>query len=257
MKNKRFVLFPLILILLISCTNKQEQQFTYKKITTYPDKIEIGRNSGNYLFATDIVHNTQIIYVCEDEHDYSSEHLLNRIYEIKKGYKKGRADFVDIVELGKEKTYKHSKTFNANYEMWLDVYYTNYRDVYEDFNPDFDKTKDNFLYQKIGDYTGNLEIGKNSKNQVLATDMDNKIQVIFVCEYLEDYSVSQLLKKIKYADTVWREQAPEVVERWFSRIATPWPSESFKHEKAYDAHFNIELDKYYVNYRDVYGYFNE
>lgn len=99
--------------------------------------------------------------------------------------------------------------------------------------------------------TNDLEVGYDNKN-VYLTEISTGIQIVFICDDKGMYSRPDLLDSFKYAANVWAARDAASVERWATRLPRWHIQDSFQHQKEFDKHFNKELDKYYVNYRDVY-----
>lgn len=100
--------------------------------------------------------------------------------------------------------------------------------------------------------TNDLEVGYDNKN-VYLTENSTGTQIVFICDDKGMYSQQDLLDSFKYAAKVWAARDKAAVERWATRLPRWHIQDSFQHQKEFDKHFNKELDKYYVNYRDVYS----
>lgn len=100
--------------------------------------------------------------------------------------------------------------------------------------------------------TNDLEVGYDNKN-VYLTESSTGTQIVFICDDKGMYSQQDLLDSFKYAAKVWAVRDKAAVERWATRLPRWHIQDAFQHKKEFDKHFNKELDKYYVNYRDVYS----
>jgi len=112
-------------------------------------------------------------------------------------------------------------------------------------------------YKKIDDFSYNLELGKNEDNNVCFTYLNLKKQYIYICNNnFYPHSSDQLIEEVKYVRDSWSKRDPVASDKWFKDLSEYSEHKSIRHEKKFDNHFHVELDKYYINYIDTYEHLN-
>ena len=120
------------------------------------------------------------------------------------------------------------------------------------------QTETMYSYEKIGEYEGELELGKICENEVTLTYLDSKIQYIVICnKYFKDHSASAFIKDIDYIHTSWAKRDPVYAKDWFLTLPEVCRQYSFREETEFDEHFNVEMKKYYLNYSDIVAHINK
>lgn len=115
-----------------------------------------------------------------------------------------------------------------------------------------------YSYEKIGEYEGELELGKICENEVTLTYLNSKVQYIVICnKYFKDHSASAFIDDINYINSTWAKRDPVYAKDWFLTLPEVCRQYSFREETEFDEHFNVEMKKYYLNYSDIVAHINK